>query len=368
MPVTRIDISIPGETDYSVRVGDGVLDELGSDMRATPAVAKCPTALVLSDSNVAPLYLPRTIASLRAANYNVFDITVEAGESSKCVDVANEMWQAMAQLGLGRDCCVVALGGGVIGDLGGFVGSTFMRGMPIVQVPTTLLSMVDSSVGGKTGINLPSGKNLVGAFTQPSYVCASTDTLSTLPDREWLCGLGEVAKSSAIDSDDFFFWLMENAASLSARDPVIVNEAITRCIVFKADVVSEDKTESKGVRECLNYGHTLAHAVESLAGYGTFSHGACVQEGMRFAAVLGMQLGITSEQFARAQTELLDSLGLSRLDWKAPVDKVIACMKRDKKVRDGQLRFVILADVADWGIVDVDDEDVKRALEAFWDM
>lgn len=368
MPVTRIDVSIPGETNYSVRVGDGVLDELGNNMRATPAVSKCPTALVISDSNVAPLYLPRMIASLRAANYNVFDITVEAGESSKCVDVADELWQAMAQLGLSRDCCVVALGGGVVGDLSGFVGSTFMRGMPIVQVPTTLLSMVDSSVGGKTGINLPSGKNLVGTFTQPAYVCASTDTLSTLPEREWLCGLGEVAKSAAIDSDDFFFWLMENAGLLSARDPEAVNEAITRCIVFKADVVSEDKTESKGVRECLNYGHTLAHAIESLAGYGTFSHGACVQEGMRFAAVLGMQLGITSEQFADAQTELLDSLGLARLDWKAPVNDVIACMKRDKKVRDGQLRFVILTDVADWGIVDVDDEDVKRALEAFWDM
>lgn len=366
MPVTRIDISIPDEADYSVRIGDGVIDDLGRDMRSVDAVASCPSVLVLSDSNVAPLYLSRALTSLRDAGYNVFEISIQAGEASKCIDVAAEVWEAMASLGMSRDCCVVALGGGVIGDLGGFVASTFMRGMPVVQVPTTLLSMVDSSVGGKTGINLSSGKNLVGAFMQPSYVCASTDTLSTLPDREWLCGFGEVAKSAAIDSDDFFFWMMDNAHLLASKTPEVVSEAITRCIVFKADVVAEDKTESKGIRECLNYGHTLAHAIESLAGYGTYSHGAAVQEGMRFAAFLGQRLGITSKDFAEAQDQLLDKLGLHRLDWKAPVDEVISCMKKDKKVRAGQLRFVILSDVGDWGIVDVDDEDVKQALEAFW--
>lgn len=368
MPVTRIDIGIPGKGSYDVRLGDRVIDDLGADLRAVDSVSKRPTAMILSDSNVAPLYLTRVIDSLKAAKYDVFEITVEAGEKSKCINVASEIWEAMASLGIGRDGFVVALGGGVIGDLSGFVASTFMRGMPVVQVPTTLLSMVDSSVGGKTGINLSSGKNLVGTFTQPAFVCASIDTLDTLPDREWECGFGEIAKSAAIDSDDFFFWMMDNASLLASHDSERMQEAITRCIVFKADVVSQDELESKGVRECLNYGHTLAHAIESLSGYGTFSHGAAVQEGMRFAAVLGMQLGITSEEFAKAQTELLNNLGLERLDWKAPIDEVISCMKRDKKVRNGQLRFVILADVADWDIVDVDEDEVKQALETFWNM
>lgn len=366
MPVTRIEVAIPGEKEYSVRIGEDVLDTLGRDMLDVPAVSGCPTALVLSDSNVAPLYLMRVIRSLKNAGYGVFDITVEAGESSKNIDVASEIWEAMSDLGVGRDGCVVALGGGVIGDIGGFVASTFMRGIPVVQVPTTLLSMVDSSVGGKTGINLASGKNMVGTFMQPSYVCASTDTLSTLPEREWKCGLGEVVKSAAIDSDDFFFWMMEHAGAMASRDPEVVKEAITRCVVFKADVVSQDKSESKGVRECLNYGHTLAHAIESLAGYGVYSHGAAVQEGMRFAALLGMRLGITSPEFANAQSELLDELGLHRLDWQASPEKVIACMKRDKKVRDGQLRFVILRDVGNWEIVEVSDDVVASALQEFW--
>ncbi len=366
MTLTRVDVSIPGESDYSVRVGEGVLDSLGADMRAVPAVAKCPTALILSDSNVAPLYLSRTASSLKSAGYKTFDITIEAGEASKSVEVADELWQATAQLGITRDCCVVCLGGGVVGDLGGFVASTFMRGLPIVQMPTTLLSMVDSSVGGKTAINLPSGKNLVGTFTQPAYVCASTDTLSTLPKREWLCGLGEVVKSAAIDSDDFFFWMIDNAKKLAERDKEAVKDAITRCVVFKADVVSRDKSETKGVRECLNYGHTLAHAIESMSGYGTFSHGAAVSEGMRFASLLGQRLGITSPDFATAQNELLDNLGLERLNWHAPAQEVVACMKGDKKARDGQLRFVILSDVGDWRVMNVEDSVVSSALDEFW--
>lgn len=366
MPATRIDVQIPGERAYDVRVGEAILAALGRECRAVPSVAACPQLLVLSDSNVAPLYLSCVKDSLVGAGYKVSEITVDAGESSKSVAVAGEIWEAMAMLGLGRDCAVVSLGGGVVGDLGAFVASTFMRGMPVVQVPTTLLSMVDSSVGGKTGINLAAGKNLVGTFMQPSYVCASTDVLSTLPEREWACGCGEVAKSAVIDSDDFFFWLMDNASALAARQCDVVDEAICRCVVFKAGVVAQDKTESHGVRECLNYGHTLAHAVEALSGYGTYSHGAAVAEGMRFAALLGLRLGLTSQDFADAQAQLLDTLGLPRLDWRAPTDEVMACMKRDKKVRGGQLRFVLVRDVGDWVLSDVDDADVAAALDDFY--
>ena len=382
MPATRIEVNIPGEVPYAVRVGEGILRSLGTDCRKADAVSASPKLVIVTDSNVAPLYLGSVRDSLVGAGYEVYDIAVDAGESSKSTDVLVELWNAFALLGITRDCSVVALGGGVIGDLAGFAASTFMRGIPVVQVPTTLLSMVDSSVGGKTGINLSAGKNMVGAFKQPSFVCASLDTLSTLPEREWACGCGEVAKSAVIDSDDYFFWLMDNAKGLRDRDAAATAEVVRRSIVFKAGVVAEDKAESKGIRECLNYGHTLAHAIESLTGYGRFSHGAAVAEGMRFAAFLGERAIGTSPEFAGAQAELLDDLGLPSLDWVraaaevAEVDggpgaevtasMVVGTMKRDKKVRDGRLRFVLVKDVADWEVVDVADELVTSALADFY--
>ena len=366
MPATRIDVQIPGEHGYDVRVGDAILAALGRECRGVQAVAQCPQLLLISDSNVAPLYLACAKDSLVGAGYKVCDITVDAGESSKSIAVAGEVWEAMALLGLGRDCAVVSLGGGVVGDLGAFVASTFMRGMPVVQVPTTLLSMVDSSVGGKTGINLAAGKNLVGTFMQPAYVCASTDVLSTLPEREWACGCGEVAKSAVIDSDDFFFWLIDNAEALRRREQAVVDEAICRCIVFKAGGVAQDKTESRGVREYLNYGHTLAHAIEALSGYGTYSHGAAVAEGMRFAGRLGQTLAGTPLELVEAQDALLDQLGLSVLDWKAPAEVILDVMKRDKKARHGAVRFVLPRDVGAWELVFVDDETILEHLRLYF--
>ena len=176
-------VNIPDERPYDVRIGADVLDGLGNYLRRVDATANAPRILVISDDNVAPLYLEEAKASLRAADYRVSEIVVPAGEKTKSVEVAGEIWEAMAGLKLGRDCAVVALGGGVVGDLAGFTASTFMRGITVVQAPTSLLAMVDSSVGGKTGVNLSAGKNLVGTFTQPAYVCASTKVLSTLPSR-----------------------------------------------------------------------------------------------------------------------------------------------------------------------------------------
>ena len=216
-------------------------------------------------------------------------------------------------------------------------------------------------------VNLPEGKNLVGAFWQPSFVCADTDTLATLSDREWRCGCGEVAKSSVIDSDDFFFWLTDHAHELVNRDAETTQEAIARCVVFKADVVARDKAESKGVRECLNYGHTLGHAIESLAGYGTFSHGACVAEGMRFAARLARLVAPEAgrgavEAFAEAQAELLDALGLQPLEHGLPPAELLAVMKHDKKVRSGDLHFVLADDIASWRVETLSDSFVSAAL------
>ena len=348
-------VNIPDERPYDVRIGADVLDGLGNYLRRIDATANAPRILVISDDNVAPLYLEEAKLSLRAADYHVSEIVVPAGE----------IWEAMAGLKLGRDCAVVALGGGVVGDLAGFTASTFMRGITVVQAPTSLLAMVDSSVGGKTGVNLSAGKNLVGTFTQPAYVCASTKVLSTLPSREWACGCGEIAKSSVIDSDEFFFWLSDNASALASRDRDATAEAIARSVVFKADVVAQDKTESRGVRECLNYGHTLGHAVESLAGYGTYSHGAAVAEGMRFAARLGAAIAGTSIDVVRAQDNLLDELGLPALSWSAAPEDMLAVMKRDKKVRGGVVKFVLPLDIGQWELREVEDDVILEHLAAW---
>lgn len=355
-------VNIPGEDAYAVRIGSGVLADLGQSLRGVAALEGTSDVLVITDTQVGPRYLAQTKMSLARAGYKVSDICLPAGEAAKSVEVLSEVWEAMAALSLGRDCAVVALGGGVVGDLAGFAAATYMRGVEVVQVPTTLLSMVDSSVGGKTGVNLSAGKNLVGAFKQPAFVCADTSVLQTLPEREWICGCGEIAKSAVIEGDDFFFWLTEHAAELAARDSVVVEEAIARSVVFKADVVAQDKTESRGVRECLNYGHTLAHAIEKLAGYGTYSHGHAVAEGTRFAARLGSKLVGTSSDVVEAQDGLLDALGLVKLSWSAHPEEVLAVMKRDKKARRGQVRFVVPRDVGDWELLDVSDDVILEQL------
>lgn len=364
----RIVVSIPGEKDYDVRVGEGLLSGLGEQLRACPATANAPKVFVLTDANVERLYLAAAMESLASAGYEASSVVVPAGEGAKALEVAGEVWNAMAALGLTRDCACVALGGGVVGDLAGFTASTFMRGITVVQVPTTLLSMVDSSVGGKTAVNLEAGKNLVGTFCQPSYVCADVSVLATLDEREWTCGLAETAKSAIIDSDEFFFWMTENASALFARETEAVVEAVKRCVVFKAGVVAEDKAESKGVRECLNYGHTLAHAIEMLAGYGTFSHGAAVAEGMRFATFLSERLIGTDGAFVDAQAALLDELGLPPLAWSAPAHDILDAMKRDKKTRAGDVRFVLVRDVGIWELRAVPDEDILSALDAYYAM
>ena len=364
MAIARIVVNIADAPSYDVRIGSDLLGSLGGYLRDANA---SDTALVITDGNVGPLYLGAAKASLAEAGYRTLDITVPAGEDSKSLAVAGEIWSAMASLKLSRDVLVVALGGGVVGDLAGFIAATYMRGVAFAQVPTTLLSMVDSSVGGKTGINLDQGKNLVGSFKQPIQVCADTSVLATLPEREWTCGCAEIAKAAVIDfeSDEFFFWLTHEAQSLRNRDEQTVAEAIARSVVFKANVVAEDETESKGVRECLNYGHTLGHAIEALAWFGTFSHGEAVAEGMRFAARLGAACAGTPTDLVIAQDELLDELGLPSLAWSAEPEAVLDAMKGDKKVRSGRLRFVLPRDIGRWEVSEVDDDTVLEHLGAW---
>lgn len=360
--MTKIIVDIPGEKPYDVRVESGIVSQLGETLRSFTATNH---AMIITDSAVEGLYGQSVEKVLEEQGFETVLVAVPHGESAKSLEVAGEIWDAMAAMHLNRDSIIVALGGGVVGDLAGFTGSTFMRGLPIVQVPTTLLSMVDSSVGGKTAINLDAGKNLVGTFCQPRYVCADIDLLNTLPEREWICGCGEIAKSAVIDSREFFEWLNANAQLLCERNADVVKDAVVKCIAFKARVVVEDKAETKGVRECLNYGHTLAHAIETAAGYGVYSHGACVAQGMRFAARLGTSLVGTPLAFITAQDELFDVLSLDALEFKADPEELLRLMMSDKKVRSDSLRFVLPRDFGQWSVETVSPEIVLEHLQAW---
>lgn len=360
--MTKVAVDIPGEKSYEVFIESDLLPFVGQDLRK---IDSNPRALIITDQVVQNLYLETLKRSLEQASYFVSVITVPSGEQAKSLECAGEIWHAMHECKLNRDSLVIALGGGVVGDLAGFTGSTFMRGLRIVQVPTTLLAMVDSSVGGKTAINLETGKNLVGTFCQPIAVYADLDTLVSLPEREWACGCAEIVKSSVIDSDDFFFWMVEHASELVDRDLRVVKEAVRRSVSFKASVVIRDQEETKNVRECLNYGHTLAHAIETEAGYGVYSHGHAVAQGMRFAARLGAAHLGTSFAFVSAQDSLLDELDLPELSFKASPERLLELMLGDKKVRSNKLRFVLPKDIGVWEICELENEFVLEHLKAW---
>ena len=365
MRKAKLVVTLPDNTTYDVRVGSGLIDTIGQQLRSYEKTAKATKVFLLVDANVAPYYLERVKAALGQALYSVVDVTVPAGEDAKTPEVLLEVWRAMAQCKLDRGCLVLALGGGAVCDLAGFVAATYMRGVTCAYIPTTVLSMVDASVGGKTAVNLPEGKNLVGAFSQPAYVCSDLETLNTLPEREWASGFAEVAKSAVLESDDFFFWMMDHAEALMAHEEEAVCEAVVRSVSFKANVVAQDVTERLGVRECLNYGHTYGHAVEVLAGYGTYAHGAGVAEGMRFAGLLAQLKGLVEEETVDAQNRLLDTLGLPKLDWGADPQAVLDAMKGDKKTHAGQVRFVLPHDIGNWDVVPLPDEEILSCLEVF---
>ena len=362
MTIQRIKVDIPDERPYEVHLGSFASTWIGDDLIE---LGVKPHIMVLTDSYVKKQYFPALQRALESSGFIVDVVTVPAGENAKSVECASEIWQAMADCGLTRDCSVLAFGGGVVGDLTGFCASTFMRGLKVVQIPTTLLSMVDSSVGGKTAINLESGKNLVGTFCQPILVCADTSILLSLPAREWQCGCGEIVKSCVIDSQEFFDWLSNHSQELVERNQEVVQETIARCITFKAKIVAQDKTETAGVRECLNYGHTLAHAIETKVGYGTYSHGHAVAQGMRFAARLAVGLGLASLDFMYAQDNLLDKVGLYNYSIEATPQELLNIMKHDKKARSGSIRFVLPLGCGSWVVRELEDDVILQYLSAW---
>ncbi|PKQ29350.1 MAG: 3-dehydroquinate synthase [Actinobacteria bacterium HGW-Actinobacteria-10] len=322
---------------YDVFVGPHALEKAGSLLAP---LASGRRVAVITDSVVGPLYADALIQSLEGSGFLVDTFAVEAGEPSKCWDRAGEILEWLARCGLDRTDTVVALGGGVVGDLGGFCAAVYLRGVAFVQVPTTLLAQVDSSIGGKTGVDLVAGKNLAGAFIQPLCVIADTAALATVPHSEWQSGLGEVVKSAVLDSEEFLSWLESHAGELLARTPTAADETVRRCIAFKAGVVGADEREA-GVRESLNLGHTLGHAIEREAGYGVVPHGIAVAEGMRFALHLATALGHADPRFRDRVLRLLDLLGLVRLTDIGTPDALRLAMSSDKKARAGVVRFVV---------------------------
>lgn len=301
---------------------------------------------VVADSRVGELYGEAALASFREEGCEARLFTFPAGEWNKTRTEWGELSNRMLRAGLGRDCAVVALGGGVTGDLAGFVAATYMRGVPVVQVPTTLLAMVDSSVGGKTGVDTEFGKNLIGSFCHPRLVLVDPDLLETLPRSQLASGLAEVVKMGAILDAELFGWLEDRAPALLDGDPVGRLSAIARCIELKAGVVGADP-EERAHRAVLNFGHTIGHAMELLGGYGVL-HGEAVAAGMRVEARLGEEMGITTPGTAARLAALLERCGLDRaLEEERPASLVWEAMVRDKKARDGAVRCVLLREIGE---------------------
>ncbi|MGN9712260.1 3-dehydroquinate synthase [Acinetobacter variabilis] len=297
--------------------------------------------MIVSNDTVAPLYLDRYKATLENLGKTVATCILPDGEKYKNIEHLNLIFDALLEVGFNRDCTVLALGGGVIGDMAGFASACFQRGVYFIQVPTTLLSQVDSSVGGKTGINHPLGKNMIGAFQQPQVVLADMSQLSTLPDRELSAGLAEVIKYALLGDEEFLVWLEANMEGLIARDEQLLAEAVYRSCAHKARIVANDEKE-QGERALLNLGHTFGHAIESYLGYGEWLHGEAVATGMVMAADLSHRMGWISLEDLERTKKIISRAQLPIVCPKIPLDDFLAYMAHDKKVLNGQLRLVLL--------------------------
>ena len=349
-----------GERSYDIAIGTDNLEQAGAF--ATQR-RKLTHAVVITDENVAALYAGRVADSFAAQGVRVDVETVPAGEAAKSLLNADRLWNRLLQHQADRKSVIVAVGGGVIGDLAGFVAAAFARGLAFVQIPTTLLAHVDSSVGGKVGVNLPEAKNMVGAFWQPLGVLIDTAVLDTLPDREYRAGLAEVVKYGVILDADFFEYLEQHADQLNTRSPEVLRHVVARCCRLKADVVEHDERETTGLRAMLNYGHTFAHAIETEAGYGEFLHGEAVAIGMVAASRLAERLGRVDRHCTARQRDLLMRLGLPTVLPDADPAALLAAMRRDKKVAHGRLRFVLPARMGHVELVaDVPEDHVSAVL------
>lgn len=349
-----------GDRSYPIYIGRELLGkpELLADHITGQQV------LVVSNETIAPLYLDKTLSGLK--EFQCETVILPDGEQYKTLDTVNLIYDALLKNRFDRQCTLIALGGGVVGDITGFAAATYQRGVNFIQIPTTLLAQVDSSVGGKTGVNHPLGKNMIGAFHQPQCVLIDTDTLNTLEDKELSAGLAEIIKYGLISDPELFDWLEQHIPSLLKKDPVDLAFAIERSCHNKADVVAADEKES-GQRALLNLGHTFGHAIESGMGYGAWLHGEAVGTGMLMAADLSLRHGwINQEQMQRLQSILT----LAKLPIHTPPEldatKFMNLMSVDKKVLDGKIRLVLLTDIGESFVSDDYKPDLlKETLNEF---
>jgi 3-dehydroquinate synthase len=348
------------ERSYDIEIGSGTLAGLPEFLRAR---TKSDHAILITDSNVEELYADAAGDRLVGEGWEVDIFAIEAGEPSKSVEAVDELWNAMLDEGADRQSVVVAIGGGVVGDLAGFAAATFARGLEFFQAPTTLLAQVDSSVGGKVGINLPGAKNMVGAFWQPRGVLCDVDALQSLPNREYRAGLAEVVKYGVILDADFFAFLEANVEAINTRDAAALTQIVQRSCRLKADVVEQDERETTGLRASLNYGHTFGHAFEALGEYEALLHGEAVAAGMRCAMQLAVRLGRVDEAVYARQEALLESLGLLVEPLEADGEEILRLMYRDKKVAAGKLRFILPDRIGHVDLVgDIAEADVLASL------
>jgi 3-dehydroquinate synthase len=353
MTMSTIKVEL-GDRSYPIVIGRDLLGG-GFDLTGHLAGSDC---LIVSNTTVAPLYLDKLTACLAGAS--VESINLPDGEAFKTIATASSILDKLVKSAANRDTTVIALGGGVVGDITGFAAACYMRGVAFVQVPTTLLAQVDSSVGGKTGVNHPQGKNLIGAFHQPKIVLIDTGTLNTLPDRELRSGLAEVIKSGAIADIEFFGWLERNMQALLAKEADALAHAVRRSCEIKAEVVAEDEREG-GRRAILNFGHTFAHAIEYCQGYGEWLHGEAVAAGMVMAAKLG---GVSDPDCERLR-KLIDSAGLPSAPPAISAPAMLAAMGMDKKVLQKQMRFVLLDGLGQARVTtEYDESRLQQILEA----
>lgn len=357
MITVRVDL---GSRGYNIYIGSGILGGLGSFVREVSPAEK---ALVVSNCKVFEIYGEIIGKSLADSGYKVIYGEMGDGEEHKDLATLEKLYDLAFTHSLDRRCPVIALGGGVVGDAAGLAAATYLRGVPFIQVPTSLLAQVDSSVGGKVAVNRPGGKNIIGAFYQPRLVVADMATLKTLPLREINSGLAELIKYGVISDSGFFVWLEENTGKLLSLDEAALAHAVAVSCRIKASVVEADETE-QGLRAILNFGHTVGHAVEALCGYGVYSHGEAVAAGMAAAARLAEDMGLLPAEQAGRIVSLISRAGLpvalpSALD----ADDIIASMRQDKKARAGRLTFVLPVQIGEVKVFeDISEEVVRQAL------
>ena len=338
--IVRIEFA---ERSYNIQIGTSLLD----DADIFQDLPKASVAVIVSNTTIAPIYAERLQASLQGRYKTIHTIVLPDGEAYKTWQTLNLIFDDLLKHSCDRKTTLFALGGGVVGDMTGFAAASYMRGVPFVQVPTTLLAQVDSSVGGKTGINHPLGKNMVGAFYQPQLVLCDLSTLNTLPVGELSAGLAEVIKYGPIADMAFFDWIEANIDALLARDPAALAHAVKRCCEIKAWVVSQDEREA-GLRAILNFGHTFGHAIEAGLGYGAWLHGEAVGCGMVMAAQLSQRLGLVDVAFVTRLTALIKKAGLPTVapalasTAQANADRYLELMRVDKKAEAGEIKFILI--------------------------